>query len=209
MGAKAKRRSALAEPYGSGGLGHSVVAVKTMIIQGNSIEIIRSSSQLSTYPLPSFHTTLVMNYLAHDHICIAYPRQTLQRIGIVHPGRLHITDTDIAGTIKYLNRGFHIIPATTSPLIRGIPSELESFTPGPDGEDEPCQNSDICPRTQRTFGDKYGLIVPLMGNSVHLEARCVGWKLGGWACSRNCKTYTRMEVEQGVRTMQDVTTFPI
>lgn len=207
MGAQAKPSSALAEQYVSADFGPSVAAVTTMILQGNNIDIIRSSSEISTYPLPSFHTTLVMNYLAHDHICVAYPRHTLRRIGVLHPGRLRIAETDIEGAVKYLHRGFDILPATTRPLIRGFPGELEGFAS--DEEDELCQTSDICPRTQRTFGDEHSIIIPLKGNSVYLDDQCIGWKLGGWACSTNCKTYTRMEVELGSRREPHVTIFPI
>ena len=66
----------------------------------------------SEYPAMSISfsaSTLMMNYLTWDHICVGYPYFTLRRLGLIHstypPDYLHIMSQP-QDVIKYIHRGF-------------------------------------------------------------------------------------------------------
>lgn len=191
--------------------GQHIAKVVRVYLKGHKVDIIQSAGQAATLPLPHFHSTLLMNYLAPDHICIAYPQYTFHGIGIVHPGRTSFTNGDIAGLVKYINRGYQMRPAKTGSLLLAKPDIYDGRAgfDDEDMEDVTCAYPAICPRTDRVFGDKHSSIIPFHGNSAMFSQTCVCWKLGGWACGPECRTYTRIDVEMGCRMWEEETIFPV
>lgn len=49
------------------------------------IFVMESNNTAAVYPIIHFDNTLLMNYMAADHICVAYPRLTLRKEGCIHP----------------------------------------------------------------------------------------------------------------------------
>ena len=68
------------------------------------IEVIRSSSDSALYPVALFWTTLLMNVVAADFVCIPYPELTMRGRGLVE--FREYSDKETLALAKYAQRGF-------------------------------------------------------------------------------------------------------
>ena len=136
----------------------------------------RSTETPPTHTLTLAPTTLLMNYISHDHICVPYPHLTLRREGILLSTNTchHLTILSCA------DRGFTIRQNRLH--ICGPPS------PSPNNH---VQAPALCPQERRTFHDQKCLILPLSHERPHLRANVgVYWVIGGYGCSPACRPYT-------------------
>ncbi|KAI0085323.1 hypothetical protein BDY19DRAFT_996864 [Irpex rosettiformis] len=53
-----------------------------MVCARDTFHIIQSASSSPLFPIPYFYSTHLMNYVAHDRICVGYPRFTFLRQGL-------------------------------------------------------------------------------------------------------------------------------
>jgi hypothetical protein len=69
-------------------------------------QVHRSRNKSAMFPLTLAPSTLELNYLAHDHICMAYPAVTLSWIGVIHSRRMTMEDIKIL--LDYGKKGFTV-----------------------------------------------------------------------------------------------------
>ena len=78
---------------------------------GNRIvrfQLIESPSRAADRPITEFHSTLLMNFMAHDHMAVAYPVRTKNGIGILNNTLPHFYGTHTEAVIKYVERGYQM-----------------------------------------------------------------------------------------------------
>ncbi|KAH6911640.1 hypothetical protein BKA70DRAFT_1099525, partial [Coprinopsis sp. MPI-PUGE-AT-0042] len=113
---------------------------------GKTINIIESSLETPLAPLPFFHSSLVMNYIAFHGLVVLHPRTTVEGIG--HKNRCLTSSSSIKteeAWEKYTDRGFHLVDNA---------KELEIF------DRHVCKKSFACPSTRRHLEDEGVLHIP-------------------------------------------------
>lgn len=134
-----------------------------------TFHILRATSASPTQPLPYLWSTLLMNFFTADAFCIAYPKLTLKRIGIISD---HIKAPSFKLDHlqkKYETLGYRIVPY--------IPVHY-SFPPV-----SCCRFTPYCPAAEWYFGDQQCLTVifdPIF-NCKHAAplGRDSAWVIGG------------------------------
>ena len=137
-------------------------------------------------------TTLMMNYIASDHICIAYPFYTFRKIGMMfscwRPNYLEVMRYP-QDVVKYLQRGFAIYTLPfRSPIVAGQKDVYQQpYTAADFGNwgKSSCQIRDVCPKQERVFGDRFCALIPLSGRRLSLLSNTMAWQLGGIGCGRS------------------------
>lgn len=156
-------------------------------------QIIQSIDQAADTPLAYFHSTIVMNFLAHDHIAVAYPKLTLNRAGILNNTITNFHAFHIPAIAKYISRGYQlrystkdILPDTT------VEKEYHNFM-----REEPwCVGTYTCPKEWRLFYDEKSLILPVGNHSKILSAPWVTiWRFGGFGCGAGCYVHEKTFAE--------------
>lgn len=129
---------------------HLFVCAKT------TVRVVRSCNNSPFYLVPHYPSTHLMNYLARDHIAIAYPTLTFDGKGVLVAG--HISDTLVGGFV-----------VDTRPLIcdRG-----------------PCETSAACGDQMRWFNDEKCASIGF--GREYDPQRLVHWRLGGAPCDIAC-----------------------
>lgn len=154
---------------------------------GMRVDLIKSATHSSLYPIPFFWSTHVMNYLTADSFCMAYPSLTLQGRGLMNPVALvdsrYPHKRTLAVMTKYHRRGYDF--------------RLHSYAWDADPSATCARGGDEgCPRTIRYFGDPYcltGTISTIEEAARFNESRAqpdsellVRWWRGGHACGGDC-----------------------
>lgn len=138
------------------------------------IDIYRSVTVSALYPLPFFHSTLLMNFVGADSFGVAYPSLTLTRRAVTH-SRL-LGSKDIRSVSKFCLRGYRF---------------RESIFALRYGTDEVCKGrKNGCPVALRSFGDGGSLTVSWASHSQLDPLRWnVQWVMGGEPCGGYCVEY--------------------
>ena len=151
-------------------------------------QLVVSPGHTPDLPIPSFHSTLVMNIMNHKDIILAYPRLTLHGRGIVNctTDRFYTGHAQAIG--KYLKRGFHL----------SYPQVTSSGKPPREGLTW-CDIKSICPRDERNFYDPKCLVIPFgLDEAVQdhhgpKEKRrkrwTTKWTFGNFGCGGECKGF--------------------
>ncbi|PSR87070.1 hypothetical protein PHLCEN_2v5256 [Hermanssonia centrifuga] len=134
-------------------------------------DVMRSETATPLLPLPYFHSTLLVNYISADSLCVAYPLGLLSRNGVTQSRSL--SEHATAGLAKYRSRGyeFHDVPWTWDPRKEGR-----------------CYEHGHCSRAVRYFGDEYCFTVKFPNRSPPSVLPILGGKLtcawvwGGYGC---------------------------
>ncbi|KAH6891697.1 hypothetical protein BKA70DRAFT_1072531, partial [Coprinopsis sp. MPI-PUGE-AT-0042] len=113
---------------------------------GKSINIIESLLDTPLAPLPFFHSSLVMNYIAFHGLVVLHPRTTVEGIGHKNrdPTSVLSAKTKEAWA-KYTDRGFKLVDNV---------KELEIF------DRHVCKKSFACPGTNRHLKDEGVVHIP-------------------------------------------------
>ena len=90
------------------------------------IDVVISTNDNALLPIATFWGSVVQNYMAADSFAIAYPRNTLKRIGYIAPDRAHLAKT-VRCVQKYHTRGFTILEYDTVIHQGYCPAQLRSF----------------------------------------------------------------------------------
>ncbi|PSS32094.1 hypothetical protein PHLCEN_2v2135 [Hermanssonia centrifuga] len=157
----------------------SIDKVLRVVIGSVSFDFVRSASGCATTPIASFLTTLVMNYISADGLCIAYP-STLKNTGVLT--RTSLTDGENVAVTKYLGRGYDIFESQ-SVLYASQPSLAHSAS--------------LCGETERTFVDKYCIIMPFGLNKLEdgpISHTNTVWRLGGYGCDGEHEDFAETRV---------------
>ncbi|KAH9852996.1 hypothetical protein C2E23DRAFT_686620, partial [Lenzites betulinus] len=92
---------------------HSFGGFRTIVTlsrHDSSIDIVFSTSSSPLLPIAHFWGSHVVNYIAADTFCLAYPTFTLEGRGLLHPERLlqwrHTTTYILTLIEKYVQRGY-------------------------------------------------------------------------------------------------------
>lgn len=165
-------------PYDTPG----ICAVYSISFQGRQIQIIESAYSTAQSAVPYFHTTLVMNILAYDHISVAYPKLTLKQEGILHPDPVPNIGLQVKALFKYIKRGYR--------LQYHIQGSLP-FADDTTEEGEFCASSYVCCRERRSFYDSKSLVLPIGGGVVMQPRKRAMWTLGGLGCGMGCVPFRR------------------
>ena len=156
---------------------------------GRSFDIIQSSETAADFPLPFFHSSIVINYLTSDRIAMAYPKPTLKYKGILRPSPSPTISPEALAITTYLERGYTLTPWPPHPLV---------YAPNVGGSDDDpdssCPDSYTCPREYRTFSDKKALQIPLFRPKLTASHPFyTEWRLGGFGCSSLCANFVEPE----------------
>lgn len=127
----------------------------------------RSRSISSLTPIAHFHTTLLMNFLSADTLCVPYP------CGIDDNAFVHTSELTAAHPFltRYTNRGYN-----------AFESSIDYFT---DLYEPCCVPHGYCPKQPRYFGDMHCLTFRLHTPQyvpVEEQAWSAGWTFGGRKC---------------------------
>lgn len=136
------------------------------------LDVMCSASPSALYPLTFFHSTLVMNAISANSICIAYPQHVVDRSGLLS---MHgMGDIAREAAEKYETRGYQLV--------------AHDFHHADDGG---FAQGSGCGRRHRYFGDEFCLTIPfapLIMPAVKSQSRfarskwTAGWTLGGASC---------------------------
>ncbi|KAI0054754.1 hypothetical protein BV25DRAFT_1816584, partial [Artomyces pyxidatus] len=156
----------------------AVASVTTLLTpDGKKVDIIAATRNAPLLPITYFWTTLVTNYMTADSICLAYPRLTLQGIGLLNPIRIPAPRV-LKCISKYQKRRF------TFKDFAAAPSVHHTFhNPKPL----------LCPHTFRTFTDTGCLQVHFSPNRNRVQPLPLFpiyhpmWTYGGPLCAGGCK----------------------
>ncbi|KAH9852844.1 hypothetical protein C2E23DRAFT_729604 [Lenzites betulinus] len=160
---------------------------------GRRVDVVQSDSNSPLLPIASFWNTAVMNYIAPNSFCIAYPHLTDQLCAVttaISPAEEDVSSAtyplvDPALLYKYEARGFAVRTDHLSWARTADPSAVCL------GMDSP-----LCPLTMRYFGDRHcvtGSIPSVRGRRARRsltkdfvkEYTAVWWK-GGKTCGGEC-----------------------
>ena len=136
-----------------------------------SFDVICSVST-GLFPIPLFHSTLVMNLFTADTLCIAYPEATFARTGLITSTGAN--GKDKGAFAKYGDRGYSFVASA---------AEFWGTIRDEDG----CVPNGYCPMATRFFGDRhcamfaFGEDDPGTGRQSPLTDN-VFWSLGGVGC---------------------------
>lgn len=155
---------------------------------GMHIDLIKSFTHSSIYPIPYFWSTHVMNYLSADSFCIAYPTLTLEGRSLLNPVAL----------LEHQFPDDRVMFAMTKYMQRGYDFRCAAYAWKADAKAECAREDDEgCPRTIRYFGDRFcltGTFNTLTQATRSNESRAqpdkallVRWWRGGYACGGNCR----------------------
>lgn len=172
------------DDYNDGKYLEGLRQVKTVYMGRRYFQLVRSATEAADLPIPSFHSTIVMNILGPDYLSIAYPKLTLNGEGILHPAMTPSTRFHAEALAKLVSRGLRLRYATAKYL---------PLTRGPLGDE--CPGEDTCPRAVRSFYDRKSLIVPVGTNVARVPDCSADWVLGGFGCSEACQGYTASWVD--------------
>ena len=166
---------------------------------GHSFLIIESRVKSSTFPIPHFSNTVLMNFLAYDHICVAYPRLTLLRRGCLHPFYMNEPMETTPDNFILERHGFKIhypFSQDDGDLARGhfncaYPRPAPYHTPHGSGSGANIASMErkgtyTCAQWTRNFYDPECLHIPLNGSSLHRLQYETEWELGGLRCGSDC-----------------------
>jgi hypothetical protein len=152
-------------PVGEYDSGRLVVTKLVHPVSQRSINVITSTHDLGTPAdiITTFHSTLVMNYIAYHGVIALYPEWTLNNKGLI----LNDNPNNWACFAKYEHRNFN--------LYRDI-NELEEPS-----RSHCCQESPYCPLTKRSLHDGFCFYEPFPGSDrgVGCYERNVKWTLSG------------------------------
>ncbi|KAH9943752.1 hypothetical protein B0H21DRAFT_695290 [Amylocystis lapponica] len=181
----------------------SIASVTKLQARGKNIDVICSTDESPTTPLPYFWTTLVMNFITADSICSAYPAITIRGRGLMHQKRLLDPSLPEGSRIlcleKYQERGYQ---------FRVAP--LHGWDVRRDGATRTCAQSWQCPCRNCFFGDAGCLMLNVacrdkavsIGHQGHLNSPSTPpygltnmWRLGGARCGYGCNGEEEPEVE--------------
>lgn len=175
------------ESYGGYGIARENVQTMWHKDTAHEFYIIESKDESALLSIPTFHNTLAMNFLAFDHICVAYPKLTLQGIGCMHPKYFSNPFRLISQNSAYEASGFRVrypMQPDGAQLSRGkIPSTCPVT---PSLEDLSGHGLYTCPQLTREFYDKYCMILPFNGISFVYPNFTCKWELGGIRCGGTC-----------------------
>lgn len=134
---------------------------------GLEIELVRSIHPSPLFLLPHYPATHLMNYIAGDHLLVAYPHLTFARQGIL------VGDATLGA----------------------IPAELATeFEVGPRNDlyhhNGTCASNHLCGAYRRRFNDNYCAVIGFT-NVFRVEA-AVNWVLGGQRCGPGCPSGLRV-----------------
>lgn len=136
-----------------------------------TVDVMCSTTSSALYPLTFFHSTLVMNALSANSICIAYPKDVAERTGT--RSIYGLGSCGDAAVEKYESRGYQLL----STLFQKGAEE--------DAEEEKCSDR------HRYFGDIHCLTIPFtpemrprvrQRGPVGRTKWTAGWSLGGPSC---------------------------
>ncbi|KAA1478396.1 hypothetical protein DENSPDRAFT_748253, partial [Dentipellis sp. KUC8613] len=117
---------------------------------GVKIDLIVSTRMSSLYPLAYFWGTCVMNWFKNGQLGFAYPKLTLQGLGLINPDK--IRHPKVRACIdKYTARGFR----------------LGRFEEGNPFHTDRSLNVGYCPRRFRYFGDRTCLLFNVPDGEAH------------------------------------------
>ncbi|KAH6896344.1 hypothetical protein BKA70DRAFT_1438264 [Coprinopsis sp. MPI-PUGE-AT-0042] len=113
---------------------------------GKTINIIESSIETPLAPLPFFHSSIVINYIAFHGLVVLHPGTTVEGIGYKSPEQGAPSKAKAeAAWAKYVGRGFEIVDDV---------KKLEIM------DQHVCRKSFACPGTKRHLMDQGVLHVP-------------------------------------------------
>ena len=188
-------------------------SITYMKLGATTLKLMLTENPISAVPFCS--TTLLMNYMTWDHICIGYPHYTFNQVGLVFP----TFQDDYLRTmeypqdaVKYMHRGYSMETLDPKRLAVGktdvyqTPYTIQELV---DWGESKCNIPELCPQTGRVFGDKYSIIIPLHGSRVQLPRDQLVWQRGGFGCGERCKTWNRwiIEVEGWHNEIRELTPF--
>lgn len=151
-----------------------ITGLKHMTRDGLQFDVIQSAEAAADFPIPHFHSTLVMNFLAHDHLSIAYPLLTLHGLAIQNPSYSLSRGIRAGAQVKYDTRGF-----TLQAFRQRDHAEAAGYTTSI----FPCSAS-LCPQQERSFYDNRSLVVPWSSNSFRNPKYSTLWIAGGAGCGQ-------------------------
>lgn len=157
-------------------------------------QVVVCSGKAPDMPITSFHSTLVMNFLAHDHLSLAYPKLTIYDKRVVNCTTDLFYVAHTRGIAKYLGRGY----ALKFPKITSLADTAQ-------GDNNQCAGKYLCPREERDFYDQKCLIIPFGKDGMmdDLDRKWgTKWTFGGFGCGGKCdgfRSSVRVEVKYPYR----------
>lgn len=152
----------------------------TLLSPKIKIDIYRSVTVSLVYPLPFFHSTLLMNYVSAESFGSAYPALTLQQRGVTHTRLLGVKD--VRSISKFCKRGYRFREAVH--VWR---------------ENKDCWGASTgCPCSIRSFGDAGSLVLTWSStgdSQLHPLHWNVQWLMGGQPCGGSCVEYRNFWVK--------------
>jgi len=126
---------------------------------GAKIDLTSTTERHVVHTITRFHSTCVMNYVAHYGIVCLYPEWTMKNVGLVT-----VASADEQAIHKYRGRGFAMMERSEE-----LPGYERNHT---------CGRHPCCLKTRRELGDHATLWIPLEDEELNIQTEGrVGWVL--------------------------------
>ena len=156
--------------------------VAHLVRDGIRIDVIEPSTACPLLAITQFWTTLLMNYITPDGVCVLYPCLTFAGVGLINPSSLNTDGIPGARVTtlmtKYIQREFQFALRHDA-----LPAPIQA---------EMMLNTSCEPWKQRTCGDSDSFTLRFGTTSLHSRigrpvappSPRVDWLLGGWEGGR-------------------------
>lgn len=143
-----------------------------------TVRVFRSANQSAVYPIAFFRHTLLMNYMSFDHICVAYPRLTFARQGVVNTRPLLAQEQALTEMDK--THGYTIVNDVDRGGLSG---------------NTLCVSCPTCPGLLRTMRDVRCSFLRLTTQPIRLVRHNVEWRMESTGCVFCYKRVQKLKVD--------------